>query len=138
MFTETFAPTAPLTKLEPTIFRRHEHTVEIVSDAGEGAQKCGQIFAAVSARMGNGIWTVEIIPAEIQPPPRIPEGASGNRIRLGSGPVTNWGDETNLVVAFNEQVLLARHRLGALASDAIVLLEDKWASHPDEDVQRAW
>ena len=65
MFTETFAPTAPLPKLEPTIFRRHEHTVEIVSDAGEGAQKCGQIFAAVSAKMGNGIWTVEIIPAEI-------------------------------------------------------------------------
>jgi len=88
--------------------------------------------------MGNGIWTVEIIPAEIQPPPRIPEGASGNRIRIGSGPITNWGDETNLVVAFNEQVLLARHRLNALADDAVILLEDKWASHPDEDVQRAW
>jgi 2-oxoglutarate ferredoxin oxidoreductase subunit alpha len=135
MFTETVAP---VTSVEPTLFRRHEHTVEIVSDAGEGAQKCGQIFAAVSAKMGNGIWTVEIIPAEIQPPPRIPEGASGNRIRLGSGRITNWGDETNLVVAFNEQVLLARHRLGALAEDAIVLLENKWASHADEDVQRAW
>src|SRR5690349_11166617 len=92
-----------------------EHVVEIVSDSGEGAQKCGQTFAAVSAKMGNGIWTVEIIPAEIQPPPRTPEGASGNRIRLGSGAITNWGDETNLVVAFNEQVLLSRHRLGALA-----------------------
>ena len=85
----------------PTVLRRVEHTVEIVSDSGEGAQKCGQIFGAVSAKMGNGVWTVEIIPAEIQPPPRIPEGASGNRIRIGSGPVTNWGDETNLVVAFN-------------------------------------
>ncbi|HEX8848935.1 MAG TPA: 2-oxoacid:acceptor oxidoreductase subunit alpha [Gemmatimonadaceae bacterium] len=112
--------------------------MEIVSDAGEGAQKCGQIFGAVSAKMGNGVWTVEIIPAEIQPPPRIPEGASGYRIRIGSAPVTNWGDETQLVVAFNEQVLLARHRLGALASDAVILLEDLWASHPDEDVQGAW
>ena len=112
--------------------------MEIVSDSGEGAQKCGQIFGAVSAKMGNGVWTVEIIPAEIQPPPRIPEGASGNRIRIGSGPITNWGDETNLVVAFNEQVLLARHRLGALASDATILLESKWASHPDEDIVRAW
>lgn len=137
MLTET-VDLSQTTKLEPTIIRRREHTVEIVSDAGEGAQKCGQIFAAVSAKMGNGIWTVEIIPAEIQPPPRIPEGASGNRIRIGSAPITNWGDETNLVVAFNEQVLLARHRLGALAADAIILLEDKWASHPDEDVQRAW
>ena len=122
----------------PTILRRAEHTVEIVSDSGEGAQKCGQIFGAVSAKMGNGVWTVEIIPAEIQPPPRIPEGASGNRIRIGSGPITNWGDETNLVVAFNEQVLLARHRVGALANDAIVLIEDRWATHPDDDVRAAW
>ena len=120
------------------VLRCSEHVVEIVSDSGEGAQKCGQIFAAVSAKMGNGIWTVEIIPAEIQPPPRTPEGASGNRVRLGAGPVTNWGDETNLVVAFNEQVLLSRHRLGALAEDAIILLEDLWAGHPNADVQAAW
>ena len=139
---ETLVSTAPdaayVARSAPTVLRRREHTVEIVSDAGEGAQKCGQIFGAVSAKMGNGVWTVEIIPAEIQPPPRIPEGASGYRIRIGSGPVTNWGDETQLVVAFNEQVLLARHRLGALAPDAVVLLEDLWATHPDEDVQQAW
>jgi 2-oxoglutarate ferredoxin oxidoreductase subunit alpha len=121
-----------------TILRLPQHTVEIVSDPGEGAQKCGQIFGQVSARMGNGVWTVEIIPAEIQPPPRIPEGASGNRIRLGAGPVTNWGDETNLVVAFNEQVLLARHRVGALARDAILLVESKWAESDDPGIRAAW
>ena len=118
--------------------RASEHVLEIVSDSGEGAQKCGQTFAAVSAKMGNGIWTVEIIPAEIQPPPRTPEGASGNRIRIGAAAVTNWGDETNLVVAFNEQVLLSRHRLGALAADAIVLLEDLWATHANPDIRAAW
>ena len=115
-----------------------EHTVEIVSDSGEGAQKCGQIFGAVSAKMGNGVWTVEIIPAEIQPPPRTPEGASGNRIRIGSGPVTNWGDSVDLVVAFNEQVLLSRHRLGALSKDAIILVENLWATHANPDIQAAW
>src|SRR5512134_1263375 len=115
-----------------------EHTLEVVSDAGEGAQKCGQIFGAVSAKMRNGVWTVEIIPAEIQPPPRVPEGASGIRIRLGSREITNWGDQTNLVVAFNEQVLLARHRLGALADDAVLLLEDRWATHDDDAVRAAW
>ena len=120
------------------VVRVPEHIIEILSDSGEGAQKCGQTFAAVSAKMGNGIWTVEIIPAEIQPPPRTPEGASGNRIRIGAGPVTNWGDETNLVVAFNEQVLLSRHRLGALADEAIVLLEDLWATHDNPDIQAAW
>jgi 2-oxoglutarate ferredoxin oxidoreductase subunit alpha len=115
-----------------------EHTVEIVSDAGEGAQKCGQIFGAVSARMGNGAWTVEIIPAEIQPPPRTPAGGSGNRIRIGTRAVTNWGDATDLVVAFNDQVLLHRHRLGALAEDAVILLENHWATHADESIRRQW
>jgi 2-oxoglutarate/2-oxoacid ferredoxin oxidoreductase subunit alpha len=115
-----------------------QHILEIVSDSGEGAQKCGQVFGAVSARMGNGVWTVEIIPAEIQPPPRIPAGASGNRIRIGSAPVTNWGDESNLVVAFNEQVLLGRHRLSALAPDAIILLDNQWKTHADESVREAW
>ncbi|HET9986162.1 MAG TPA: 2-oxoacid:acceptor oxidoreductase subunit alpha [Longimicrobiales bacterium] len=131
------APTAGA-QPAPTPLRCAEHTVEILSDSGEGAQKCGQVFGAVSAKMGNGVWTVEIIPAEIQPPPRTPAGASGNRIRLGSGPVTNWGDRTDLVVAFNEQVLLARHQIGALADDAVVLLENKWAAHDDEEIRRQW
>jgi 2-oxoglutarate/2-oxoacid ferredoxin oxidoreductase subunit alpha len=121
-----------------TVLTLAEHTLEIVSDSGEGAQKCGQIFGAVSAKMGNGVWTVEIIPAEIQPPPRTPEGASGNRVRIGSKPVTNWGDAVNLVVAFNEQVLLSRHRLGALAPDAIVLVENLWSAHQNPDIQVAW
>jgi len=113
-------------------------TVEIVSDPGEGAQKCAQIFGSISAKMGNGVWTVEIIPAEIQPPPRMPAGASGNRIRLGSVPVTNWGDTANVVVALNEQVLLARHRLDALAEDTIILIENMWKSHGDEDIRKQW
>ena len=104
------SPSGATARVAPAVRTLREHTIEIVSDSGEGAQKCGQVFGAVSAKMGNGVWTVEIIPAEIQPPPRIPEGASGNRIRVGTSPVTNWGDETNLIVAFNEQVLLARHR----------------------------
>ncbi|MGE5090867.1 MAG: 2-oxoacid:acceptor oxidoreductase subunit alpha [Bacillota bacterium] len=130
--TSTLAPAPP----SPT--RLAEHTLEIISDSGEGAQKCGQIFGAVSAKMGNGVWTVEIIPAEIQPPARVPEGASGYRIRIGEGPITNWGDATNLALAFNEQVLLARHRLGALAPDAVLLVEDKWATHEDAEIRAAW
>ena len=133
------AQAAPLgARKAPTILRVPEHTVEIVSDPGEGAQKCGQIFGRVSAKTGNGVWTVEIIPAEIQPPARTPSSASGNRIRIGTGAVTNWGDAANLVVAFNEQVLLHRHRLGALAKDAIILIEDMWATHDDPDIRKAW
>jgi len=108
-----------------------EHIVEVISDSGEGAQRCGQSLAAIAARSGNGIWTVEIIPAEIQPPARSVAGASGIRIRIGSGPVTNGGDETDLVVAFNEQVLLGRVRAGELKPGATILLESMWREHKD-------
>jgi 2-oxoglutarate ferredoxin oxidoreductase subunit alpha len=138
MASPTTMPTETLSAALQHTIVVSEHTLEIVSDSGEGAQECGQIFGAVSAKLGNGVWTVEIIPAEIQPPPRTPEGASGNRIRIGSGPVTNWGDEVQLVVAFNEQVLLSRHRLGALAEDAIILVENLWATHSNPDIRDAW
>ncbi|HEX9166860.1 MAG TPA: 2-oxoacid:acceptor oxidoreductase subunit alpha [Gemmatimonadales bacterium] len=123
---------------EPRLLRLAEHTIEVVSDPGEGAQRCGQLFGQVSARMGNGVWTVEIIPAEIQPPARTPAGGSGNRIRLGSAPVSNWGDHANVVVAFNEQVLLGRHQLDALAEDAIIFLENRWATDDDERIRAQW
>lgn len=88
-----------------TLTRLSEHIVEIISDSGEGAQRCGQSFGSIAARMGNGIWTTEIIPAEIRPPARSVAGASGNRIRMGANYITNGGDQTDLVVAFNEQVM---------------------------------
>src|SRR5512140_3977274 len=84
-----------------TLIALQEHIVEIISDSGEGAQRCGQSFGAIAARMGLGVWTVEIIPAEIRPPARSVAGASGNRIRIGAGAVTNGGDHTDLVVAFS-------------------------------------
>ena len=108
-----------------------EHIVEVISDSGEGAQRCGQSLGAIAAKMGNGIWTVEIIPAEIQPPARSVEGGSGVRIRIGSDRVTNGGDATDLVVAFNEQVLLGRVREGEFREDATILLESMWRDDDD-------
>jgi 2-oxoglutarate ferredoxin oxidoreductase subunit alpha len=115
-----------------------DHIVEVVSDSGEGAQKCGQSFATIAAKMGNGIWTVEIIPAEIQPPARSIEGASGIRIRVGSYYVTNGGDEADLVVAFNEQVLLGRVRYKELKRGCIILLESKWRTDASPDIANAY
>ena len=115
-----------------------EHIVEIISDSGEGAQRCGQSLGAIAARMGNGVWTTEIIPAEIRPPARSVAGASGNRIRIGAGPVTNGGDETDLVVAFNEQVLLGRVRANELKPGCIVLLESMWRQNADAQIAAAY
>ncbi|MFZ4624203.1 MAG: 2-oxoacid:acceptor oxidoreductase subunit alpha [Rhodoferax sp.] len=115
-----------------------EHIVEIISDSGEGAQRCGQSLGSIAARMGNGIWTTEIIPAEIRPPARSVAGASGNRIRIGSGYITNGGDQTDLVVAFNEQVLLGRVRDRELKPGCLIFLESLWRKHTDLNVSMAY
>jgi 2-oxoglutarate/2-oxoacid ferredoxin oxidoreductase subunit alpha len=111
-----------------------EHIVEIISDSGEGAQRCGQSLGSIAAKMGNGIWTVEIIPAEIRPPARSVAGASGNRIRIGASRITNGGDETDLVIAFNEQVLLGRVRDRELKPGCTILLESMWRTSKDAQI----
>jgi 2-oxoglutarate/2-oxoacid ferredoxin oxidoreductase subunit alpha len=130
------ATTTNGTAQKPTIL--DEHIVEIVCDSGEGAQKAGTLFATISAKMGNGIWTVEIIPAEIKPPGRSREGASGNRIRVGSSDMTNAGDKANLVVALNEQVLYGRIAQDAYGPETTILLESVWANDPDVNIREAY
>ncbi len=120
------------------VMQLKEHIVEIISDSGEGAQRCGQSLGSIAARMGNGIWTTEIIPAEIRPPARSVAGASGNRIRIGAQYITNGGDQTDLVVAFNEQVLLGRVRARELKPNCIIMLESMWRKHSDVNVAMAY
>jgi 2-oxoglutarate ferredoxin oxidoreductase subunit alpha len=113
----------------------HEHIVEVVSDSGEGAQKAATSFAEACARKGYGLWTLEIIPSEIQPPPHTVGSASGNRIRLAESFVTNGGDESQVVFAFNEQALLSRIQADTLADDVLVIIDNIWATHHDEKVR---
>ena len=121
----------------PRPTRLSEHIVEIVSDAGEGAQKAAIAFAQLCAKSGNGLWTVEIIPSEIRPPPHTTGSASGNRIRLAEREqVTNAGNRADVVLAFNEMALLSRLQAGSLADDALVLIDDQWATH-DVEAYRA-
>ncbi len=123
----------------PRLVRLPEHIVEIVSDAGEGAQKAALAFAQLCAKAGNGLWTVEIIPSEIQPPPHTTGSASGNRIRLAEhSRVTNAGNLANVVLAFNEMALLSRLEAGSLADDVLVLIDDQWATHDNKRYQLSY
>ena len=124
--------------MSATIQKVDEHVVEIISDSGEGAQTAGQMFGTLCAKMGNGVWTVEIIPAEIEPPARSTAGASGNRIRIGVDAITNAGDEADLVIAFNEQVLLGREAAGEFRPGATILLESKWREDREPEIVTAY
>lgn len=136
---ETRAQTAKAeNSMSATIQKIDEHIVEIISDSGEGAQTAGQMFGTVSAKMGNGVWTVEIIPAEIEPPARSTAGASGNRIRIGVDSITNAGDEADLVVSFNDQVLLGREAAGEFKQGATILLESKWREEKEPKIVSAY
>ena len=112
-----------------------EHTVEILTNSGEGAQKCAPIFGQTCAPMGHGVWTVEIIPAEIEPPHHTVTSTSGNIIRFGTEKVTNWGDQSKLAIAFNDQVCLSRHRLNSFDDDCIILMESAWENHEEEEIR---
>ena len=48
--------------------------------------------------------------------------------------MTNGGDETDLAVGFNEQVLLGRVRAGEFKPGATILLENMWAEHGDPKI----
>lgn len=115
-----------------------EHTVEIITNSGEGAQKCAQIFGQTCAKMGNGVWTVEIIPAEIEPPHHTVTSTSGNIIRFGTHKITNWGDQSKLAIAFNDQVCLSRHRLGSFDDNCIILLESAWEKSEDPAIKKMY
>jgi len=118
-----------------TITSVPEHTVEIITNSGEGAQKCATIFGQTCAKMGNGVWTVEIIPAEIEPPHHTVTSTSGNIVRFGTDKVTNWGDRSKLAIAFNDQVCLSRHRLDSFDDDCIILHENIWETHEDKTIR---
>jgi len=131
-------PEASTLTKEKEIIEIEEHILEIVSDSGEGAQTAGQMFGIINAKMGNGVWTVEIIPAEIEPPKRQKAGASGIRIRLGRNAITNAGDFANVVIGFNEQVLYSRIDTHSFQEGTIIFLDKKWAESPIEEQRTAY
>ena len=136
--TETLDNSSDQTTHENNVKSINQSIVEVIGDAGEGSQSVGQIFGTVSARMGNGVWTAEIIPAEIEPPARTRSSASGSRVRVGLDPVTNMGDTTDVLIAFNEQVPYNRIDKGAFKKGTLIFLENKWADDQNESVRNAY
>ena len=111
-----------------------EHIVEVISDSGEGAQRCGQSLGRDrrtqrQRHLDGGDHSGRDPAAGAQRRGRLrhPDPDRAHR-------VTNGGDETDLVVAFNEQVLLGRVRAGELKPGATILLESMWREHKDPTI----
>ena len=102
-----------------------EHIVEVISDSGEG---CAEVRAVLrdggrenGKRRVDGRDYSRRDPAAGLEASRAPGRQSNSP---GSGCVTNGGDQADLVVAFNEQVLLGRLQAGEIKPGGIILLEE--------------
>ena len=82
---------------------------ELLMDAGNGAQKAGDILIKAFAKSGVYVYIEPIIPAEISPPKRTPHSLSGVVIRLSDKELTNIGSYSDIV--FVEHEILLNRRL---------------------------
>jgi len=78
---------------------------ELIMDAGNGAQKSGDILISAFAKSGNFVYIEPMIPAEISPPKRTKYSMSGVVIRVANFDVTNIGSGTDLML-FEHEILL--------------------------------
>ncbi len=80
---------------------------ELIMDAGNGAQKAGDILINTFAKTGRFVFIEPMIPAEISPPKRTPYSMSGVVIRVADYEINNIGSGTDLML-FEHEILLDR------------------------------
>ncbi len=80
---------------------------EILMDAGDGAQKAGDILIKALARDGKYVFSEPIIPSEISPPRRTKFSMSGVIIRVADFDITSIGNDSDVILASHE-ILLSR------------------------------
>lgn len=78
---------------------------ELIMDAGNGAQKAGDILINAFAKTGRYVYIEPMIPAEISPPKRTKYSMSGVVIRVADYDITNIGSGTDLMVVEHEILL---------------------------------
>lgn len=82
---------------------------DLIMDAGNGAQKAGDILIKGFANQGLYVYIEPMIPAEISPPKRTKYSMSGVTIRVSSAELSNIGSASHLMLV--EQEILLDRRL---------------------------
>ena len=105
---------------------------ELLMDAGNGAQKAGDIIVKTFAKSGRFVFIEPMIPAEISPPKREPYSMSGVVIRLSDTSLHNIGSDTDFMVVEHEVLLKRRLQDGEYNPNCVVFLDmGEQARHPD-------
>jgi len=95
--------------------------VRFCGDSGDGMQLTGNLFASVSALLGNSISTFPDYPAEIRAPQGTLGGVSGFQVHIGSGNVYTPGDKADILVAMNPAALKTNTHY--LKTDSVILFD---------------
>jgi 2-oxoglutarate/2-oxoacid ferredoxin oxidoreductase subunit alpha len=96
---------------------------ELVMDAGNGAQKAGDILIQCFAKAGKHVFIEPLIPAEISPPKRTPHSMSGVVIRVSQHELSNIGSTTDFMISEHEILLETRLRDKEYTEGATILLD---------------
>lgn len=97
--------------------------LELLMDAGNGAQKAGDILIKGFAQKGHFVFIEPLIPAEISPPKRTPHSLSGAVIRVGEEELTNIGSETEFVLVEHEILLRKRLEDKEFSKDCVIFID---------------
>lgn len=108
---------------------------ELLMDAGNGAQKAGDILIKAFAKMGVFVYIEPIIPAEISPPKRTPHSLSGVVIRLSSTEITNIGSFSDIVVVEHEILLKRRFSDNEFDDNCIIFLDQGFRKRAEKEYQ---
>ena len=108
----------------------HQYRFELLMDAGNGAQKAGDILIKTFAKTGRYVFIEPLIPAEISPPKRTPHSLSGAVIRVAETDITNIGSHSELMLIEHEILLKRRLEDKEYSQNSIVLLD---TGHQDKN-----
>lgn len=104
--------------------------VRFCGDSGDGMQLTGNMFASLSAILGNEISTLPDFPAEIRAPQGTLGGVSGFQVNLGQGVYTP-GDKADVIVAMNAAALKVCVQNGLFHEHAVIIVDTDTFTKPD-------
>ena len=113
---------------------RENIVIRFCGDSGDGMQLVGNMFASLSAILGDEISTLPDFPAEIRAPQGTLGGVSGFQVNLGKNVYTP-GDKADVLVAMNAAALKVCVQ-GHLIKDSAVIVVDTDAL-TDKDLEKA-